>query len=192
MFYPQAHVSMFGSGFLDGQLLPAIRDLRTQIDFDLVSERMIAAGALDRYRVLIVGPGDVWDRPVLDRMLAWVRNGGLLFVPLRIDQGLLYPEVIRAGSRAVGFGRIAIVPDDATFSASVRAGLLAQPGVSALTRETLVASDPVAGIFATALPPGGMLLLNFSDVAVAREIPLGGRMRSVTLPPLSIVPLGGQ
>jgi hypothetical protein len=192
MLYPQAHVSLFGSGFLEGQLLPAVRDLRTQVDFDLVSERMITAGALGRYRALVVGPGDLWDRAVLDRVLTWVRNGGLLIAPFRIDQGLLYPEVVRGGSRGLVFGRVAVVPDDHAFAASVRAALISQPDLSSLTRDALAASDPVTGVFATALSPGGLLLLNFSDVPVAREIRLGGQTQAVTLPPLSIVPVGGQ
>lgn len=188
-FYPQAHVSLFGSDFLERELLPAISELRGQFDFDLVSESMIAAGALDRYRALVIGPGDLWDRDTLDRITVWARAGGLLIVPERIDQGLLYPNLVRGGARALGSGRVAVARDDGAYAAFARATLLAQPTLSDLTRVALAAGDPDLGLFATALPPGGLLLLNTADEPITRDLSLGGIARSVTLPPLSIVPI---
>jgi hypothetical protein len=188
-FYPQAHVTLFGSAFLERELLPAISELRGQFDFDLVSESMIAAGALDRYRALVIGPGDIWDRETLDRITAWVRAGGLLVAPERIDQGFLYPNLVRGGARALGSGHVAIARDDGAYAAFVRATLLAEPTLSGLTRVALAAGDPDLGLFATALPPSGLLLLNTADEPITRDLPPGSPSRSITLPPLSIVPV---
>jgi hypothetical protein len=189
-FYPQTHVWLFGRPFLSQEFLPAIQDLRAQFDFDLVNERMIAAGGLNRYRALIFGPGDVWDSATLERILAWVRAGGLLIAPQRLDQGLLYPQVTRGGTRALGSGQIVVGRDDEGFGASARTLLASRPGLSGITRDALGAGDPTLGLFATPLPPGGLLLLNFSDTPIARSFFLGGQSRSVTLAPLSIMPVG--
>lgn len=189
-FYPQTHIWLWGRSFLAQEFLPAIRNLRAQFDFDLVNERMIAAGALDRYRALVFAPGEIWDTTTADRIMAWVRNGGLLVAPQRIDQGFLYERVTRHGTRPMGVGQIIVTRDDPDFPAFVRAALAARPTLSSITREALAAADPNLGLFATPLPPGGLLLLNASHVPITRSFFLGGQSRTVTLPPLSILPVG--
>ncbi|MBI2948301.1 MAG: beta-galactosidase, partial [Verrucomicrobia bacterium] len=58
------------------------RALREVVDFDYASEPMILDGALDRYKVLLFLWGAVTEKPVLERMDHWVRNGGtLIYAP---------------------------------------------------------------------------------------------------------------
>jgi hypothetical protein len=189
LLYPQAHVSLFGGEFLNREFLPLVREMRSQFDFDMVSERMIANSALEKYRALVLGGGDIWDRATLDKVAAWVRGGGLLIAPLRIDQGLLYPELLKAGPRSLGSGRLVLGNDGSDYPAFVRATLASQPFLTSANRESLAAGDPDLGLFATSLTPAGLLLLNAADAPISREIALGGRTRNLTLPPQSIVPV---
>jgi hypothetical protein len=189
-FYPQTHIRLYGSSFLKQEYLPAVQELRAQFDFDMVSERTIAAGALDRYRALVFGPGDVWDTTTIERILSWVRAGGLLVAPSRADLGLLFPRVTSGGSRAMGSGQILVARDDPAFGPTARAVIISRPGFDSATRNALAAGDPNLGVFATPLPPGGMLLLNASDAPVTRSLILGGQSQTIALPPQSIVPVG--
>jgi hypothetical protein len=52
--------------------------IRDVLDFDIVDERMVLDGALDRYRVLVWWEGAVVEKPVLERIKAWVQAGGTL------------------------------------------------------------------------------------------------------------------
>jgi hypothetical protein len=189
-FYPQTHIGLYGSSFLAQEFLPTLQELRTQFDFDVVSERTIAAGALDRYRALVFGPGDVWDTTTIERILSWVRAGGILIAPQRADLGQLFSRVTSLGTRPMGSGVIIVARDDAAYPAFARGTLAARPTFASVTRDALAAGDANLGLFATSLSPGGLLLLNFSDLPISRGLILGGQSRTVTLPPLSIVPVG--
>jgi hypothetical protein len=63
--------------------LQRVHALRSIADFDLVSEQMIADGALSRYKALIMIWGNTTEKRVADRIAAWVDEGGALFYPDR-------------------------------------------------------------------------------------------------------------
>ncbi len=46
--------------------------------FDIVDERMIRDGALDRYRLLVFWEGTVIEQDVLDKIVEWVQAGGVV------------------------------------------------------------------------------------------------------------------
>jgi hypothetical protein len=48
-------------------------------DWDLVDERLVRDGALERYRVLVWVEGQVLPADVLENITQWVENGGVLF-----------------------------------------------------------------------------------------------------------------
>ena len=48
------------------------------MDYDVVDEELIADGALSHYRVLIWLEGDVMEGALLQKLAAWVENGGVL------------------------------------------------------------------------------------------------------------------
>jgi hypothetical protein len=52
--------------------------LRSHMDFDLIDETMIAAGLLRRYRFCIVLVASRLRRTTVDRLSAWVEDGGVL------------------------------------------------------------------------------------------------------------------
>ncbi len=58
-------------------------DWRAVADFDMVSEQMIADGALERYKAVIMVWGNTTEKAVLDRIGDWVERGGVLFYPDR-------------------------------------------------------------------------------------------------------------
>ncbi len=55
--------------------------LRDAFDFEFIDENMIGDGLLSRFRALLFPAGNTVERPALEAIGAWVRNGGVLFVP---------------------------------------------------------------------------------------------------------------
>ncbi len=72
-------------------LLAACGASRDLFDWDLVDERLVRAGALDRYRTLILAEGNVVEADVLARIGEWVHAGGRLlsadFGPVETVEG---------------------------------------------------------------------------------------------------------
>ena len=69
----------FNGGFPEG-LQRYAEDLRDQIDYDVVDERLVGDGFLDAYRVLIWPTGKVVESATLRRVKAWIEKGGTLMV----------------------------------------------------------------------------------------------------------------
>ena len=63
--------------------IPRAEALREVTDYDYASEQMILDGALSRYRVLVFLWGTETQKPVIEKMDAWVRTGGILIYPVR-------------------------------------------------------------------------------------------------------------
>jgi len=63
-----------------------VQALRRLMEFDYVSEQLILDGALDHYKVLVFLWGRVAEAPVIERMDAWVRKGGIIIYPERQQQ----------------------------------------------------------------------------------------------------------
>ncbi len=95
---------------MNGSLQPSIdatTALRDLVDVDVLDELPISDGALHQHRVLIAFQMPVVERPILEKMLDWVRDGGILAarapslptdVEGRTDLGrLLFPHPLRSG-----------------------------------------------------------------------------------------------
>jgi len=65
--------------------------LRDVTDFSVLDERMIADGALERAKVLIVFELQWIERSTVEKIADWLNRGGLLIAP-RFDQPVLTPE----------------------------------------------------------------------------------------------------
>lgn len=52
--------------------------LRERFDYDFVDERMMVDEALDHYRILVVNSVDVAPAEVIEAIIRWVENGGIL------------------------------------------------------------------------------------------------------------------
>jgi hypothetical protein len=74
-------------------------------DWDLLDERLVRDGALDRYRVLLLPEGNVFEADVLARLRSWVAAGGTL---IAADRGPL--ETVE-GDRAPAAG-LFVAPAD--------------------------------------------------------------------------------
>jgi hypothetical protein len=80
-FYPDTSIALndevirylFGSNYLT-----RVEAMRSITDFDYASEQMILDGALDRYKVLLCMWGAYTEKPVLERIDAWVKAGGTI------------------------------------------------------------------------------------------------------------------
>ncbi|GIV14647.1 MAG: hypothetical protein KatS3mg022_0082 [Armatimonadota bacterium] len=77
MFFPSTAVRLADIGEA-----PAMRDgcarARDLFAFDIVDERMIRDGALQRYRLLVFWEGTVVEQDVLDKIVEWVQAGGVV------------------------------------------------------------------------------------------------------------------
>ncbi|MCS6829715.1 MAG: family 14 glycosylhydrolase [bacterium] len=77
MFFPTTAVRLADIGEA-----PTMRDgcarARDLFAFDIVDERMIRSGALERYRLLVFWEGTVVEQEVLDRIVEWVQAGGVV------------------------------------------------------------------------------------------------------------------
>ncbi len=77
MFFPSTAVRLadIGEAPTMRQGCARARDL---FAFDIVDERMIRDGALERYRLLVFWEGTVVEQDVLDKIVEWVQAGGVV------------------------------------------------------------------------------------------------------------------
>jgi hypothetical protein len=164
------------------------RALREQVDFDYASEQMILDGALDRYRVLLFLWGAVTEKPVLERMDQWVRNGGtLVFAPSPRGNPATVEGDTSISAKWVagdtGKGRVVVWRGDLIPSQSyaeyVHDLLLKVPGIRPETLAALQMQKPPM-VFWSVLENGRLALLNFSSHA-ARVVLKEGK--EITIPP---------
>jgi hypothetical protein len=77
MFFPSTAVRLADVGEA-----PTMREgcvlARDLFPFDIVDEQMIRDGALERYRLLVFWEGTVVEQEVLDKIVEWVRAGGVV------------------------------------------------------------------------------------------------------------------
>ncbi|WP_394708766.1 family 14 glycosylhydrolase [uncultured Desulfobulbus sp.] len=71
---PRTHMMVAG----DVDYVWDMRGLRDAVDFDAVDDVLIQDGALDRYKVLVMGAGSIEDERILSHIEKWVEAGGVL------------------------------------------------------------------------------------------------------------------
>jgi hypothetical protein len=147
------------------------RTLREQVDFDYASEQMILDGALDRYKVLLFLWGAVTEKPVLERMDQWVRDGGTLVFapsprgnPTTVEGNTSIAQKWLAGD--TGKGRVVLWRGDLIPSQSyaefIRELLLKMPSIRPEIRAALQMDKPPT-VYWSVLQNGRIALLNFSS-----------------------------
>lgn len=62
------------------KLAQAAEEIRDIMDYDVVDERMVLDGALEKYRVLAMFDGNFTEQTVCDKIAGWVRGGGNLLL----------------------------------------------------------------------------------------------------------------
>lgn len=147
------------------------RALRAEIDYDYCGEQMVLDGALERYKVLVFLWGPFTEKPVLERIDRWVRNGGTVIMP-RQHRGFI-ATVEGDGSIAgrwasgdTGKGRAIVYYGDAVpsefYTEFIAGELKKMPDLRPATKAALRMTRP-PGVYWSALESGKTALLNFSE-----------------------------
>lgn len=167
------------------------RAVRERFDFDYASEQMVLDGALERYKVLVFLWGAVTEKPVLEKIDAWVRRGGVLVYaprprgnPVTVEgDGSISARWLGGDT---GQGRVVLWHGDLVpgqfYAEFLRDLLLKLPRIRPQTRAALRMVKP-AGLFWSTLENGKLAMLNFSNHPATVRTPAG---RMVTLPPYEI------
>jgi len=153
--------------------------LRPHLDFDYCSERMIADGALPRYKALVIAWSSTVEAAALNAIDQWVREGGTVLamswdrMPLQTveeDKSVLQ----RWQKGDTGKGRVVLIREDREpsqrFADRVRDELRVMPGLHPLTRAMLETVKP-AEVYVSALRTGDLAMLNYTDKEATVTVP---------------------
>ena len=150
------------------------QELRAVTDFDYASEQMIVDGALDRYKVLVFLWGRETEKPVLEKIDAWVKAGGILIYPERQQARAGLLNTVEGDSKIAqgwregqtGKGRVIFFegyPEPAKFYiAFVQSTLRSLPELRPEVHEALQMQNP-ANVYWSVLSTGKLALLSYSD-----------------------------
>lgn len=169
-------------------LFTAARTLRETVDFDYASEQMILDGALDRYKVLLFLWGAVTEKPVLEKMDQWVRNGGTVVFsprprgnPITVEGDQSISQRWLSGD--TGKGRVLVWYGDLIptleYAGFVKDLLLKMPSIHPRIKDALRMDKP-ATVYWSVLDNGKLALLNFDGRTQAVRLASG---QSVVMPP---------
>lgn len=193
-FYPDTSIALndeelrylFASAYLT-----RVEAMRSITDFDYASEQMILDGALDRYKVLLCMWGAYTEKPVLERIDAWVKAGGTIIWIAR-PRGLPQtPEgdssIAQAWQRGeVGKGKAYFYQGDPEppdeYVEFVQRQLLEMKQLRPEVHRALEIAKP-RDVYWSVLENGKLALLNFSDHPAQARL-AGGRV--IDLTPYSI------
>lgn len=78
VLHPTSAASLRPNEPVPGILYRSLVDLRDYLDFDVLEESAVRAGALKNYRVAVLFEGTVWDADTLNALKSWVASGGVL------------------------------------------------------------------------------------------------------------------
>ncbi len=118
-------------------------DIRDVLDYRIVDERMVQDGALDRFRILVLWEGVIYEAETLAKLRDWVRAGGVLvaydfgkFETVEGDQSAFKDLFGYAGS-------LAPTTPTRRFLAAMREGVPAKYRIDVATTEgqTFIAGD---------------------------------------------------
>ncbi|HXE13129.1 MAG TPA: beta-galactosidase [Bryobacteraceae bacterium] len=176
--------------------IPRAEALRKITDYDYASEQMILDGALSRYRALVFLWGIETQKPVLDKLDAWVRSGGIIIYPLRqqMRQGLLGTvdgdrSVINKWRRGdTGTGHVIFYdghPEIEYYMQFLRDELPKLP-LNPLIHQALEMQRP-SSVYWSVLANGKLALLNFDDSPARVHLSDG---RIVYLKPYEVTLIG--
>lgn len=170
------------------------RTLREELDFDYASEQMIQDGALARYKVLLFLWGSVTEKPVLERIDRWVREGGtLVFAPRPRGNPVTVEGDSSISDRWLkgdtGKGRLVLWRGDLIpsrhFAEFVRDLLLGMPSIQPRIRAALRMDKPTS-VYWSVLDNGKLMLLNFSGRAATVKFADGKTATIAPYEPLAL------
>ncbi len=163
-YYPQTHILLNGNEFLK-----RVEPLRDYFDFAYCSDTQIADGGLEHFKALLLLWGNTAEKETWDRILDWVRRGGLLVTadsigPLRTVEGDTSVNDAFLGEQAdLGKGRVCCFSgpyDDLRYRRFIAKSLSKAPELSKTTRYMAGVDGREDNVFATATGPQELLWLN--------------------------------
>ena len=203
VMYPDTESKLTDSAirYLDGSsFFSQVFSLRRKLDYDFCAEQMVLDGALEKnnYKALVFlgrsHDGNYIESAVLDRIDAWVRNGGTVIYPVlhsNAPRELMTVEgdttvYRRWAAGDTGKGKVILINtqreplDD--YIDDLAEVLKAIEGMSPLTLQMLTAEKP-RGVYMSALKTGKLACYN--DRMTPSPLTLSDG-RTVTLDPVSI------
>jgi len=197
-FYPDTSIALndevirylYASAYLTH-----VEAMRSVTDFDYASEQMILDGALDRYKVLMYFWGSITEKPVLERIDAWVKAGGTVIcvthprgLPQTVEGDTSVAQAWQRGDtgkgHAIFFPGEAEPPDE--YVEFMRQQLLGLKQLRPEIHRALEIEKP-KNVYWSVLEGGKLALLNFSDHEARLHIPGGStlllRPYSIVMPP---------
>jgi hypothetical protein len=160
-----------------GDVWRLLREMREVCDYDIVDDRMIRDGALDRYRVLVCVSGGPYEADILQRVGAWIRPERALFLPSGEGHAVVPVE---GDAQAVagwkGMKGVQVLSADAKLGAYWPALRERLAGLGILVTGT-------RGVYGTVFQDGSALLLNMTDAPQ----PVTVKGKAVEVPPVAIV-----
>jgi hypothetical protein len=165
----------FSGGFPEG-LQAYAEDLRDMVDYDVVDELLVSDGFLSSYRFLVWPTGNVAEAETLQKVRAWVEDGGTLLIA-----GL---ENIRTVERDRGaFGDLAKLPANKGVR-RVGKGEIITIGDKVEDLDTAYPAEHDArdGVLVSAFK-NGTLLFNKTDKTVVKKVNTPTTPTEITLAP---------
>jgi hypothetical protein len=136
------------------------RALRTVMDYDYVSDRMIDDGALNRYKVLVFLWGNIAEKRTLNLIQKFIDSGGTVIYPQRPRGSLDSVEGERFDGKMVMFPGDPQPPGQ--YCRFVRAEVLKRRDLTPEYRRGLELAKP-EDVYWSALQSGDLALMNFTD-----------------------------
>ena len=162
------------------------REIRAFAHFDIIDERLVADGALERYDYLIYLQGDVFERAAAEEIKKWVKGGGVLccYIPEGISRmsyadgegfGGGFFERIRGESGKiavnVGAGALCAARSREVFFHMLGEVFFGSPPCGKAPLDYVYRSAP--GVYGVLLESGRRLLYNSNPTETAADLPGG-------------------
>ncbi len=181
LWYPNTSLSIKWGGHLEQAVL--LRDL---VDYDWLDETLLAAGALERHKLLVIASGNVMETADATRIADWVTRGGRLLVVgvpafMSVEQTDA-PEKTLFGSTSAGrsLGKGAVKRLANMTELATELGQL-------LPAFNLPLYDCKAdGLFGTQVGPKEFLYLNYTDGPLEARVSLGDKTVTAEVEPRAI------
>lgn len=186
VYYPETYIRLRGNDFLR-----YLQPLRDRFDFDYKSDGQIADGGLKGVKVLILLNGNIAEAASWQRILDWVRLGGVVYYPagmghLTTVEGDETPHQLFFGKNFDhGKGRVVSFPgkgDSAEYRDLLSRRLPEAKELSADTRAMVAADGKEDSVFVSLCKPRELVWMNYT----ANVVEKAGALK-VTLPAYSIV-----
>ena len=167
--------------------------MRSHLDYDFCSERMILDGALQQYKVLLFLWTDIIEADALDAIDNWVRQGGTVIYPFWVRSRMRlqtiegdYSVFKRWLNGDTGKGKVIFHTETGEpvhrYSNFIKKELLQMDNLDPLTLKMLTVEKPL-NVYISALKNGTLAVLNYNDDV--KTVTVTGQ-KSVQMNPYSI------